>query len=422
MSNQRSSPLVSKRKKQNVVGLYLGDYTYLSGLWQHWLPVLRALKLPWIPLWDGSFESEDALRNISTLIVPGGFCFDSKTAFGGPAGRERIRQAVAGGLNFVGTCYGANVAVSRGADRRIPRLKLVQGRILPPLQHQCRGTVLVDYDCGVFNYHTRSQKTAHVNGRVFGPGEYTTIGRFSANQPGPFQSTPPKPLDGHPAAVHAKCGKGHLFLFSPHPEMPVSYQYPGILDRVASGKASVEEGIRKCWHPPVMSRSNMRLLQGLFGFLEAGNASRRNLRLQDRRVERIALLAGAIELQKLHISEIEENLVAHLTPAKSPALQMTAAVLKRRIRQACRCLRSMHPDRIPIDDSNELERKSLPAILYQFAHTGDHPGYFKHMRSDYQVAQAKRLKTLKGKKHLALEKSLAMSIIDKLDPLIQLGQ
>jgi len=228
------------------VGLYLGDYSFLSGLWHYWTPVLRSLNARWVPLWDRSFLSDDCLRRINTLIVPGGFCWSTEGAFGGETGRRNLRQAVANGLDYVGTCYGANVAMSAGTEKQICHLGLVRGRTLSHRTYACRGIVRIDYDAGLLDHTSSCQETAHVNGRLFGDGEYEVLGRFSMQQPGPFETKPTNPISGVPAAVRAKHGAGEVFLFCSHPEMPISYRYPELLEKISRGDVSVDTALRRC--------------------------------------------------------------------------------------------------------------------------------------------------------------------------------
>ncbi len=42
MAESNSSRATDRARE--TLGLYLGDYSYLSGPWQHWVPVLRVLK------------------------------------------------------------------------------------------------------------------------------------------------------------------------------------------------------------------------------------------------------------------------------------------------------------------------------------------------------------------------------------------
>ncbi len=67
------------------VGLYFGDISHCSGLWEVWVSLLDRLGLEWIPLWDHSFLVKDLLRAVNVFVIPGGFCWNSNAAFGGEA-------------------------------------------------------------------------------------------------------------------------------------------------------------------------------------------------------------------------------------------------------------------------------------------------------------------------------------------------
>jgi len=403
------------------VGLYLGDYSFLCGLWQYWGPVLDALHVHWTPLWDRSFLSDDILQSIKTLIVPGGFCWSHSGAFGGRTGRRNLRRAVTNGLNYVGTCYGANVAMSGGTEKRICHFGLVRGRTLSHRTFACQGTVCIDYDAGPLEHTSLCQETAHVNGRLFGEGDYEVLGRFSADQPGPFDTKPAKPIGGLPASIMAKHGAGNVVLFSSHPEMPISYQYPSIHAQISVGDMSVDEAVRRCWNPPAVTKANMKLLQSMFRWLRRAETVPRGRELPQPSAERAGLFSSAKGLQKLYLAEIEQSLLARLRNAKTPTLQFATRVLERRLRQARYFLNRLTADNL-WSNPQELERASLILMLRQFGQSGDHPGYIKKMRFDFQVAQAKRIASLRGANRERLEHELAGLVVAKLDTLVQLGQ
>jgi len=307
--------------------------------------------------------------------------------------------------------------MSQGTEKRICHLGLVRGTTLSHRTFACHGTVHIDYRDGPIGHCSSSQETAHVNGRIFGEGKYEVFGRYSAKQPGPFETKPAKPIGGYPAAIAAKHGDGEVFLFSSHPEMPVSYQYRNILDRIARGDTSVDEAVRRCWNPPAVTRANMQLLRSLFRWLSRGEANPREGESPQPSAERAGLLSSAKELQKLRLMEIENSLLAHLDHAETPALQFAAQILRRRLRQARHFLNTLTADRL-WHDPQELDTRSLVLFLQRFCDTGDLPWYPKKMRFDFQAAKAKRMKSMRGTQRQRLEYELAGLVVDRLDSLV----
>ena len=408
-------------RRETRVGLYLGDYSFLSWLWQHWVPVFNALQVQWTPVWDRSFLSQEVLDSISALLVPGGFSWSSDMAFGGRIGRRRLRQEVAKGMHYVGTCYGANVAMASGTEKRICHLGLVRGETLSHRTFACRGTACIDYDADPLGYQALSQETAHVNGRIFGEGEYEVLGRFSANQPGPFETKPRRPISGLPAAIAAQHGAGRVFLFSSHPEIPTSYQYRSVLAQIARRELSVDDAVPRCWNPPAVTMANMQLLESLFRRIRSESTRRWREDPVPSSAERAALLASGKELLRLGLLEIENALLTHLRHARTPCLQFAATILERRLRQARHILSMLDPDSLWTDPA-KFEATSLVFMLMQFAVTGDHPGRMKKFRLDSQVSQARRMASLEGRGRERLETQLAELVVDRLDDLVKLGQ
>jgi len=403
-----------------VAGLYMGDYSYLSGLWRHWVPILNRLNVTCIPLWDRSFLSDDVLKAIDVLVVPGGFCWSSTNAFGGQQGRKRLCHAVRDGLSYVGVCYGANVAMASGTEKRICHLGLVEGRTLSHRTFPLRGVVYIDYDSPVLGYRATAQPTVHINGRLFGAGEYDILGRFSAHQAGPFETAPRTKISGLPAAVTAILGRGSIFLFASHPEIPIPYPYGEILDQVDEGKLSVDEALRRCWKVARVSGRNLRLLQFLFRHLPAVSSKRTDAGMLGPLAERAALLASAKELWKLKLAELEQNLVTPLHHAVTASLRTATKILERRLRQARHILGMLDPTSL-WDSPLHLHATWLFFGVETLSCIGDHAGHIQERRMDFQVSEAKRIRVLSGKERECAERHLARLIVDRLDAFVQAG-
>ena len=404
-----------------IVGLYLGDYSHFSGLWRHWIPVLSSLGVRCVPLWDRSFLSERILRAMDLIVVPGGFCWSTELAFGGARGREKLRRTIERGLTYVGTCYGANVAMVSGSEKKIIHLGLVPGRTLSHRCFGCRGIVRIDYHVPALSYEAASQKTVHINGRLFGPGDYEVIGRFSDSQPGPFETPPKRSIAQRPAAIIGECGRGRAFLFASHPEMAEPHPYNALLTQVDQGRLPPQDAVRRCWNPTQVSKANMRLLDLLFQSVPRTASEELNGDTACRVAERAGLLAGAKELLKLRVSEIERSLVTPLKCAKTTALQTASHILERRVRQARHLLSVLDPDAVALKPDTS-EATGLFFVMETFSCVGDHPGHRQQHRTDYQAYEAKRLGTLRGRNREQAEKRLAHLVIDKLDTFVQSGQ
>ena len=133
------------------------------------------------------------------------------------------------------------------------------------------------------------------------------------------------------------------------------------------------------------------------------------------------MLSSAKELQKCRLMEIESSLLNHLDHAKTPALQFAARILRRRLRQARHFLNSLTAERL-WHDPQKLETKSLVLFLQRFCDTGDLPWYPKKMRFDFQVATARRMKSLSGTRRQRLECELAGLVVNRLDDFVQFAQ
>lgn len=408
-----------------TVGLYLGDYTHLSGLWQYWIPVLKALNVSWIPLWDRSFLDEESLRSIDALLVPGGFCWSPDTAFGGERGRRGLRRSIKRGGSYVGVCYGASVAMASGAEKRVCRLGLVPGRELSPGGFRFRGATRIDYVGSGLGYEATEQETMHVNGPMFGEGRYEVIGRFSASQPGPFETEPSRAFAGRPAAIGAEHGKGRVFAFSSHPEIPVTYLYSTVLSHVASRSIAPGAAVRRCWDPPQVSNGNMKLLRCIFRSIDRVAMEPPHAIPSQWTAERAAMLSGLKELLKLRLQEIERTLLTHLREATADSLRFAVAVVERRLRQALHILRTLDAEGLWADPA-ALETTSLCFQLESLHWGGDHAGILPECRFDFLVSEAKRVRAMKGKSRRGKETELAGSllklIVRRLDSLICIGK
>ena len=407
------------------VGLYFGDISHCSGLWEVWVYLLGRLGIRWMPLWDHSFLVKDLLRAVDVIVVPGGFSRNSEAAFGGETGRQNLRAAIERGVDYVGVCYGANVAMAIPERKGICTFGLVQGKSLATEGLIFWGSARIDYVCQMLDYRAESQETAHINGRMFGPGDYQILGHFSTTQPGPFQRKPSKNIAGRPAAITAKYGRGKVFLFSSHPEIPIP-QYEDLLSKVIAGKIGSSQAMRVCWHTPKASLDNMRLLKSLFASLPAKALVDYGPVRKQWSAEHIAYLSTSRELLGSRLAESEQQLSLVFRHTKTEAMEFAQGVVSRRLRQARHVLRGLDVASL-WDEPEALSQTATCLILHGLYCMCDHSGLYKEARMDYLVSQADRLRRLKANQRVRLEKKLARLVLKmrvqyQLDRFLYVGE
>jgi hypothetical protein len=136
--------------------------------------------------------------------------------------------------------------------------------------------------------------------------------------------------------------------------------------------------------------------------------------------ERAALLVSAKELWKVKLLDLEQNLLPPLRSAVTGALRTASAILERRLRQARHMLCALDPDSL-WSSPLALHATWLFFGIETFSCVGDHAGYMQEYRTDFQVAEARRTGSLRGKKREHAERKLALRIVGKLDEFVQVG-
>lgn len=389
-----------------LVGLYFGDLSHAGGLWQNWLPVFRAMGLQWVPLWDRSFLLEDVLAAIDVIVVPGGLVDSRPQAFGGEIGRRNLRRAIQRGASFIGVCYGAAVAMASGAEPNVPRLGLIQGSMLPPDGFLFEVAARIDYRGAGLPYAAQAQETEHIYGRMFGPGDYQIIARFSDVQPGPFDPAPQQPIAGRPAAIAADYGRGRVFAFCSHPEYPISIRYEALLSQVVAGEVSPAQAAHICHDLPRASAANMELLKCLFCALPRAAAQPYPAIPPLCSAEQAAYLATAKDLLLSRLRETEQQLLRALLPLAIPCFRFVHDLLETRLQQAQSLVNTIDVE-VPWDNPRDLSNTATCFILQKLYCGCDLPQFRKEARMDYLLNQLAELAALPPADRATLARTLA---------------
>ncbi len=374
-----------------LVGLYLGDLSHAGGLWQNWLPVFRTLGLQWVPLWDRSFLLEDVLAGIDVIVIPGGLVDSRSQVFGGEVGRRNLRHVVRQGTSVVGVCYGAAVVMASGAEQRVCHLGLIQGAALPPDGLPFEGPARIDYLGTGLPYAAQSQEIEHINGDMFGPGEYEVLGRFSDLQPGPFDPPPRQPIAGRPAVIGADYGRGRAVAFCSHPEYPISFRYEAVLSKVIAGELPPADAARMCDDLPRASAPNSKMLKCLFRTLPDAARAPYPAIPAFCSAEQVAYLATAQDLLLSRLGEMKRQLVGALASVPSPALEFVHALSLMRLQQAHDVVSAVDIERLA-DNPRDLCRAAACFILPKLYCGCDLPQFRKEARMDYLLDQLAQLK------------------------------
>ncbi len=402
----------------------MGDLSHASGLWRAWVCMFHTLGIEWLPMWDHSFLVQDLLHTIDVLHVPGGFGWSPPMSFGGKTGQESLREAVRSGLHFTGTCYGAMVAMAAGAEQKVCRLGLIDGRTLPADGYRFEGPVCIDYLGGPVEYQAKGQQTMHMNGPIFGDGAYEVFGRFSDHPPGRADSAPARPIAGMPAAVAGEFGRGRVLLFSSHPEQPATFLYCDLIEQVSRGQLEVDRAVEQCDRVPRASQPNTSMLASLFGGLSR-TASRQWHVSWEWAAQHVAWLATAKDLLASRLREERTQLERALCHPTAPALQLARQVVLLRLQQALEMIGRIDPDGL-WDDPAELSRVATCFILAKMSCGCDLPQYYKLARLDYLLECCSQLPALPSADRVEKEREIAGMILNIrvrhwLDPMLHAG-
>jgi hypothetical protein len=237
---------------------------------------------------DLEFASQDRL-----FLFPAGHCFDPtpEWALGGVRGQGRLREAIAGGMSYLGICAGASAATPACAYPIAMSLGLTEAR--PRWGEQSTGmgvgflTVRLDPRlarlAGLGGQHRR---VWYHNGPVLQKGREPICRALATFEPtteerAQFRGTPlfRKHLRGAPAMAEVRYGGGRVVLCAPHfeygDESVRDYlaRFPGWerehrMDlSEAAGRRAFLDTLGGEWMAPVRSSVNWRVLAALVGDL-----------------------------------------------------------------------------------------------------------------------------------------------------------
>jgi hypothetical protein len=412
-------------QSQARVGLYFGDISHMSALWIPWVAVLASQAIDWKPFWDGSFANPKTLASLDIIIVPGGFCSNTEKDFGGRNGRENLRSAIRSGVHYIGTCYGASIAMSKGSQGQT-RLGLVEGEAKTAKRYQACGTVRIDYSSASFEYLSWSQETAHINGPVFLARDCEVFGRFANSQPGPFAQKPENEISGMPAAIAKTVGRGKAVLFSSHPEIPATYSYDEVLEKVGLETMDMKKATEILKYPPSATSQNQKLLSIILSRMTSKRDLSGDPFLTDAQSQQMALLRSSIELLQLKIDEIRETTERLFRGGDyRPCLQIAQMLIYRRLQSTKYWLSRLSPDIIRLDPVI-LEQASLCMVLCKLYCLCDHSGIMNPFRYStlYQEMERSSVarRTSKAPDPADLSTRIIRRIIMDLDNLISISK
>ncbi|GAH65692.1 unnamed protein product [marine sediment metagenome] len=176
------------------------------------------MRLPYDVFSDEGILESGFGEGFSALFFGAGHVADSPTALRGGAGRQRIRDLVAEGRDYIGVCAGAYLAL-------LPEPKgLALAR--HELDHPQGGNIFQ----GFLNVDWPGMSAAPFplwfqNGPVFSRGTDRVVARFAARQEldadrfSPEATFAVSDFAGRPAALESPFGEGRCVLVSPHLEL-----------------------------------------------------------------------------------------------------------------------------------------------------------------------------------------------------------
>ena len=158
------------------------------------------------------------LDQFDVLLVPGGSGTEQAREVG-PVGRDAVRKFVQGGGGYVGTCAGAYFA-SLGHHHSL-------GILNASIADVNRGKAKVRVDLSaqgrnILGLRAPAAEIFYHNGPVWGPGDKDTaacevLATFRTEVTS-TNSTPRVKMEGTPAILCGRYGKGRVICSSPHPE------------------------------------------------------------------------------------------------------------------------------------------------------------------------------------------------------------
>ncbi|MFO7957994.1 MAG: hypothetical protein R6V05_11490 [Candidatus Brocadiia bacterium] len=197
-----------------MIGVYDGEY---CGSFQI-ETALRCMHLPYRVFSDEDIVKPGFADKFSNLFFGAGHVSDSPTALGGAAGRQRIRDLIAEGRDYIGVCAGAYLALLPEPQG----LALAQSN----LDHPQAGNIFQGFlDVEWPGMSDAPFPSWFQNGPVFYRDADGTVARFSAVQDNAadgrsrestFAATD---FAGRPAALQSPFGEGRCVLVSPHLEL-----------------------------------------------------------------------------------------------------------------------------------------------------------------------------------------------------------
>lgn len=169
---------------------------------------------------DGDEVRDGYLKDFDVLLVPGGSGKVEASSLG-EEGRDEIRRFVGQGGLYLGICAGSYLAT----DARPQYLCILPISILDrPHWRRGRATLPIELTASgkdVFGIEQPTVQIVYHNGPIFG----TSHGAEAEIKPLAFfrdeivaPGGRPGLMNGAPAAVWAKCGKGRIICVSPHAE------------------------------------------------------------------------------------------------------------------------------------------------------------------------------------------------------------
>ena len=213
-------------KSHPKIGLYDGPYCTSF----HLEVELKSMNIPYERFTEKDINKPKFGEYLQVLIFGAGAIYNSKTAVGGEAGKQKIKGLIKEGRSYVGICAGSFLAL--GNDPRC--LNISKHEVSVPFTmsiNTFQGFLNLDWLKGEY----LARKVWYQNGPIYSHVEGDVIAKWSDKQPEKWVCSPKashKPLDfaNQPAVVGNDYGKGRVILLSPHFEfgsmVPAEYCEP----------------------------------------------------------------------------------------------------------------------------------------------------------------------------------------------------
>jgi len=259
---------------------------------------LRSRRITFQPVSDMNLADFRYCASHAVFVFPSGQYFgeDVDDALGGAAGVARLKEAIRGGMNYLGICAGAYAATGRS----FPPVDISLG--LSPARHRWPGEMgagaqflsvrIVPELAAPAGLCDDPQPVWYQNGPVFSgvAGDLQPLATFAPTRTERAQTRDGflfrKRLSGAPAIVQSHYGKGRVVLCSPHLELGDLgiRDYHALLrqwiaahglaevdyDPLSTGTASYRQFMKELggpWLQPVRQSSNWRVLSALINDL-----------------------------------------------------------------------------------------------------------------------------------------------------------